>query len=1052
MALGAVLLWCAGALAQTSTTGSLRGLVRDRDTGQPVVGATVVVSSPALQGSEAALTDERGVYLIGGLPPGEYQVTAFHGEASFQRGGVTVRLGQVTHVDLRVAAARDGEVIVVEGSPPLLDLGSTKAGVTITPDYTRNVPTGRSFGAQLEVAAGTQKDDYGSSFAGSTSLENSYVVDGLHVTDPLFGKLRLDLPNEFVQEAEVIAAGYDAESGRSTGGVVNVLTRSGSNEFHGSVYGYLVPRFLVGTQRRLYEEGNAIQYRDQLSFRSDVGAEVGGPIVRDRLWFHAGINPQFEATSTDRVVVRYLDTDGDGAPDLDGDGREISEELERRSLSRPARTVAYTAKLSFAASDDHRASLSLFGNPATLRDRNRVAVGADEVIFFDRQQGAQTVTARWQSRLAGGATHLDASLGYLHTQQDARPHFDTGDEPGVQYLYPRPLGDFEAFEAVPAGCATRAGEAASFVPCPVSNYLVGGLLDDENTSRRLAGAVVLRQRAELAGVHELKVGVDVERNWVQSLVRLDGGRQLVQFAPDDVWLSFRLQTPQASGALPCGSDIDGDGVPEASCEVLEDGLATRVASLNMAGFVQDSWSIRPELSLNLGLRWERQALGTAEHLQGLPHPADTGTIGDTAFTLPMLLSPRIGLIYDWTREGRSRLYGHWGRYHESVPLRPARRGAGGEMLHLSVLPPDACGAPSALVANPGCDGQVVLDQREITSGVELVAPGLGGQYVDELVLGADHELVANLKVGVSYVHRALGRAIEDLAPDGQTLVIANPGEVDRDAVASLRAEAAAAQAAGEVGLAAHLERKAALFEHVSDFDRPLRRYDAMVLSSAYRLGQRTLLMAAYTYSRLRGNHPGLYSPDTGQDDPNLTSMYDLPDLMANRHGALPHDRPHNFKIDGYHLLPVAGVGEFIVGGRYRMVSGRPLNTLGSHPVAGTGESFILPRGTAGRGPLQSAVDLHLGYGRALAHGMTLEGFLDIFNVFNQQPATLVDDNYTLENVNPIVDGDATDLAHLKAISATGSTSGRTAIKNRNFGNAIAAQEPISVRLGLRLRF
>jgi hypothetical protein len=247
IAVAGLLLAAVGtAEAQDSTTGAVRGQIRDQTTGEAVIGATVVASSPAMQGTQATITDETGQYNVANLPPGTYQIVVYYTDAKFSRTNVLIQLGKVAKVNISInTQAAAGETIVIEGRAPLIDQQSTKIGTTITRDITDNVPSGRTFGAVLGAAGGSQDDLYGTSVGGSTSVENTYIVEGINTTDPGFGLLSTNLPNEFIQETEVITGGYNAEYGRSTGGVINVITKSGSNEFHGSVFGYWTPGALV---------------------------------------------------------------------------------------------------------------------------------------------------------------------------------------------------------------------------------------------------------------------------------------------------------------------------------------------------------------------------------------------------------------------------------------------------------------------------------------------------------------------------------------------------------------------------------------------------------------------------------------------------------------------------------------------------------------------------------------------------------------------------------------------------------------------------------------
>jgi hypothetical protein len=229
------------------------------------------------------------------------------------------------------------------------------------------------------------------------------------------------------------------------------------------------------------------------------------------------------------------------------------------------------------------------------------------------------------------------------------------------------------------------------------------------------------------------------------------------------------------------------------------------------------------------------------------------------------------------------------------------------------------------------------------------------------------------------------------------------------------------------------------------FPKPRRDYDALQLTAAKRFSSHWLLQASYTYGRTRGNYPGLYAADAGQLDPNITSLYDLASLLENRDGPLPNDRPHILRADGYYQYELHN-SALIAGLGLLARSGQPTNTLGSHQFYGQSESFILPRGSGGRTPVVTRFDLHLGYRRKLTEGTSLDAYLDIFNLFNQRIALTQDQDYTLDPVEPIIGGDASDLRHLKSLAGTAVT------RNPNYLSAKAYQPPIAGRLGLRLSF
>src|SRR5262245_5040871 len=294
----------------SSTAGALRGVLKDKATGDAAVGATVVATSPALVGEQVVITDENGAYFITSLPPGVYTLTIYYNDKPFSRGNVLIQVGKEAVVNVTVDSAAGkpgGEVIEIRGNAPIIDQASTKASVTVTEDYTRNIPTGRTFGGVLGSVSGSQDDRYGTSIGGATSAENVYVVEGINTTDTAFGGLSSNLPNEFISETEVITGGYNAEFGRATGGIVNVVTKQGSNQFKGSVFGYFTPGALVADAEVIRRQGQSIDSTNNLDYRYDFGAEIGGPIIKDKLWFHVGFNPSIEKRTIARMVRSLKD-------------------------------------------------------------------------------------------------------------------------------------------------------------------------------------------------------------------------------------------------------------------------------------------------------------------------------------------------------------------------------------------------------------------------------------------------------------------------------------------------------------------------------------------------------------------------------------------------------------------------------------------------------------------------------------------------------------------------------------------------------------------------
>jgi outer membrane receptor protein involved in Fe transport len=1057
-----LVIWPAIAWGDDVTTGSVRGVVTDRASGRPIAAALVAATSTALQGAQTAFSDGDGAYLLTSLPPGPYKLTVYYNDAVFPRANLVIQVGKQAVVNLAIdGAAGKGEVIELAGTAPLIDQGSTKLGQSFTPDYTNNLPTPGTFGGTIAATGGAQLDAHGVSFAGATSPENVYIIEGLNTTDTGFGTLSADLPNEFIQETEVITGGYAAEYGRATGALVNVVTKAGGNQLHGSVFGRYAPGAFTAAAQTIRREGTAIDAAVNQDYRYDVGAELGGAIVRDKLWFHLGFAPSVVHTTTTRIVSHNLDVDQDGVPDQDpATGFTEREEVARRDLASSFQTYYLTAKLTGAISDAHRWQLAGWGNPQRA-DRVFDTVRDPSTAIQHVDQGAYDASGKWTSKLADGATQLDVVLGYHHGYSNTRPLHPSEDVPQIRYDYTRSLADFADLEGDLAACNDGPGDLYPRITnCPVLSYTDRGIgFLEDRTNDRMSARAAVTQRFQLLGHHVVKLGADIERSTYDSGRRYSGGALILR-APGDAgggpYTINQYLQPDPSGAVPCGIDADGDGVGDIRCKI-SPSLQADTSDRSIALFLQDSWSPIPNLTINAGLRWEQQIGYEAGFLQGTIDPATGDTIPKVGLELDNLLAPRLGFIYDPTNEGRAKIMGHWGRFYENVPMDLNIRSFAAETLTSSVVGVNANGVPDG-----SCDydhGTPALQDKLLActpgisqalgGGISFVAPGLKGQYSQELILGAELEIMPRLSVGASYLHRSLPRVIEDMSTDGgNTFLIANPGaDYDGDA-ARLDAQA---DGMTDPKLAALYHARAAQLRAVKTFDPPKRFYDALQITARTRATSQSLLIATYTYSRATGNYPGLFSTETTLLDPNVSTQYDLPDLLANRYGPSGLDRPHNLKVDGFYQLDLRRAGVITLGASLRAQSGIPANALAAHPVYGLGESYLLPRGFVYRSPVDTTVDTHISYGYQLSPTVRLEGFVEIFNLFDAQPEIAVDQIYTTDSALPIVGGDADDLAHAK-VTENGRQLPVTVTKNLNYGKTSLRQAPLTGQVGFRLTF
>ncbi|MFY0581409.1 hypothetical protein ACN28S_50570 [Cystobacter fuscus] len=338
-------------------------------------------------------------------------------------------------------------------------------------------------------------------------------------------------------------------------------------------------------------------------------------------------------------------------------------------------------------------------------------------------------------------------------------------------------------------------------------------------------------------------------------------------------------------------------------------------------------------------------------------------------------------------------------------------------------------ADSNLELFNGDAGPSLYDPSFLHSGGKAdlvpVEPTLQPQSSDELLLGAEYELPARIRVGASYMHRSMNLIIEDMSRDGgNSRFLGNPG----------------------VGFA-------------QEFPKGMRDYDAVTVFLSHTFGEGWLAQASYTWSRLYGNYSGLFRPENNQLDPNFNSDFDLVTLMENREGLLPFDRPHAIKLFGAREFDLSRELSASLGLSYRGNSGIPISYLGAHPIYGPNEAFILARGSAGRTPWVHTVDANAGVNYRLNKTHVLSLSVDVFNLFNFQQVTSVDEAYTFQGVLPITGGKAaggTLTADQVTVldPATGLPAGKLSADdvNKNFKQPTAYQSPRQIRLGLRYTF
>ncbi len=327
-----------GGVYAQDLTGGVQFAVMD-STGEPIPGVNAAVTGKEVQGIRGTASDDRGRCVLLALPPGVVSVRISHpAYVPIVVDDVRIQLGRTTNlgvITLRQQLHNMPELVVL-ASRVSMEVNNTTYGSNLRPADVENIPLSRNYQDVIAMLPMSNTSYFGDAvnIGGATGAENKYIVEGVEVTDPLIQSSATALPYNFVREVEVRAGGYDADSRSALGGVLNVITYSGTNELHGSVFGFYTSNRFAG------EREIGLSDPTQGGFSNyDVGMSLGGPIVRDELWFFAAYNPTF--------ANRDVDVPGYGI-----------------SVDR-TRVHSFAGKLTWKASEQLRLVMTTTGDPST---------------------------------------------------------------------------------------------------------------------------------------------------------------------------------------------------------------------------------------------------------------------------------------------------------------------------------------------------------------------------------------------------------------------------------------------------------------------------------------------------------------------------------------------------------------------------------------------------------------------------------------------------------------------------------------------------------------
>ncbi|MCB1008531.1 MAG: TonB-dependent receptor [Acidobacteria bacterium] len=707
----------------------------------------------------------------------------------------------------------------------------------------------------------------------------------------------------------------------------------------------------------------------QLDSQYDYGFSLGGAFIKDRLWFFGAYDRQERTNRSD--VIRDIAPVA-GFPSPPGAGS---------SFDTDTTTDLYSAKLTWRPFSNHSFALSIIGDPSTADGVVFPLSGNVDTFYGENETGSDDYLLRYDG-VAGGSWIFEALAGH---------HEDTSKFSGPGTAIPQYID--------------RTGST----PYPTAGGF-GYHENQENTRDVLKADVSKYFGSKL----ELKVGADREQVKVVT-DRFNGG------AGQRIYIfNNRLE---AGGPLVYRHryyvDVSAPGFDrgDPSTWIPNEPLHVEPETTNTSTYVQASWKPLGNLTFNLGFRWEVQDIGSSS--------------GATAAKIDDNYSPRLQFVWDPQANGRSKLFGSYGRYYESIPLDINVRAFGDEAIcfcyNFSSNPADR--AP--------LDPSVVGFRSSLLGGATPVDPDLKGQYIDEVLLGYEYELAPNLAVGVQYTYRDLGRVVEDFLVDAANGVyaISNPGE----------------------GLG-----KTIFFYDYSPVPgtKATRTYNGVEVNLKKRYSNNWQLYASYLWSKLEGNYDGVFQASTGQLDPNINSAFDYADFFINADGKLSNDRTHTVKVNGSYTFADGWAKNLTLGLSAYWRSGTPLTAYGYSFGYSNWEYYLTPRGSLGRNPSDYEADLHIGY--PIQIGSTeLQLMVDVFNLLDRQSTINQDQRYNLDN-QPFCAGIPADLCgaggSLEHDGATLNPVGqlenpRATATNPDFlkrGTLFTA--PRSVRFGLRLRF
>ncbi|MFN0121695.1 MAG: carboxypeptidase regulatory-like domain-containing protein [Blastocatellia bacterium] len=1035
------------------TTGNIEGTISDAS-GARVPGAVVKIEGAAFMRSVTA--NGEGFYRVLQVPPGLYKVTA--SAANFSSSvaeNVAVALGKTTPIEFTLKAGGVQEAVTITGDDVVrIDPADNKIQTNITSKTIDALPKGTNMTSLLKLSPATRAEPLSGQFQvdGASGSENSFIIDGMEVSNFRTGVLNANnnLPFQFVQEIQIKTSGFEAQFGGATGGVINVVTKGGSNEFHGEAGIEFEPSGLWSGPRPFlnsFRSGTGAAFRQINEYlrpqRDDFtnyypSFALGGPVAKDRMWFFLSYAPQvFDTTRNVRYFTQSTATSGAIVPG------------NSTTYNTNVRQEYFQGRVDASPVNSLRLSATYIWNPiiqkGIIPQGNITINGAPPEANFggsignlagtaltDRQGGRQN-----SSNIATQAVWSPTS-NFVGSFRFSRAFLN---EKLNSYFIPR-ITRFQ--------CLGLQGPAAAGCNLNFQNITNNFNNDYDSSVRRTFEGDASYIVNSFGGRHEFKGGYQYAK--VSNIVRQgykDTGRVLLYygFTLNDL---TPIELPETPGAI-------GAGILR---RFATEGQASNTAH---SLYIQDRWQPIRRLSLNLGIRFEKEDLPS---FNGFAPPINFGW-GDK-------IVPRLGFAYDLTGDGKTKLFASYGQFTDRLKFELPRGSFGGDFFrddYFEILPANPrydfytmarilgnnqdnagggrCPSPVTGSSFTRCqaDFRIASNSPSATIFTGKVDPDLNPFRQVEFTGGFERELSRNYLFSARYSYKNLLDAIEDAGfptPDGsEAYIIGNPGRGLHKATAT------------QFGYA--------------KTTTPQRRYDALEIRLDRRLANRYFFNAAYTYSRLYGNYSGLASSDeNGRTSPGVNRFFDLPHLGFTAsgqpdNGRLATDRPHVFNL--YGAYDFNWFGTTANSTRFGLFttaqSGTPQTSFYTLYAA----AVLSGRGDLGRTPVFTNTDFSVQHSFNMGSNdrYRLNFNFNVLNLFNE--ANVLGLNTTPHGISPTPSTlrlPATDEpSALKRVLSNGIVSEFNAYlndpalpqrKNSAYGLANNFQGGRAIRLGVRFTF